>query len=99
MNYSIIIYILGHIFNFAAVFMILPCITAVIYQEPAGLWFLVCGLVLAFVGVLLSKKKPENKKIYAKEGMVIVKLAVYQPYRCSSLYAYRQYSKFYKCVI
>ena len=55
MNYSIIIYILGHIFNFSAVFMILPCITAVIYQEPAGLWFLVCGLVLAFVGVLLSK--------------------------------------------
>lgn len=75
MNYSIIIYILGHIFNFSAVFMILPCITAVIYQEPAGLWFLVCGLVLAFVGVLLSKKKPENKKIYAKEGMVIVALS------------------------
>ena len=26
MNYSIIIYILGHIFNFSAVFMILPCV-------------------------------------------------------------------------
>lgn len=75
MNYSIIIYILGYIFNFSAIFMVLPCIVAVIYQESAGLWFLVCGLALAFVGVLLSRRKPVNKKIYAKEGMVIVALS------------------------
>jgi len=75
MNYSIIIYILGYIFNFSAIFMVLPCIVAVIYQEPAALWFLVCALALALVGLLLSRRKPENKKIYAKEGMVIVALS------------------------
>lgn len=39
MNYSMIFYILGWIFNFEAVFMILPGITAIIYQEKVD-WHL-----------------------------------------------------------
>ena len=33
MNYSMISYILGWIFNFEAAFMLLPGITAIIYRE------------------------------------------------------------------
>ena len=33
MNYRIIAYIVGWVFNLQAIFMVLPCIAAVIYQE------------------------------------------------------------------
>ena len=36
MNYSIIIYIIGMILEIEAVFMALPAITALIYQETSG---------------------------------------------------------------
>ena len=36
MNYSIIAYIIGSILKLEAVFMLLPCITALIYQEQSG---------------------------------------------------------------
>lgn len=75
MNYSIIIYVLGYIFDFSALFMVLPCIVAICYQEMAGVWFLVCALAIGLAGLVLSRKKPENKKFYAREGMVVVSLS------------------------
>ena len=33
MNFRIIAYIVGWVCNFQAMFMVLPCITALIYQE------------------------------------------------------------------
>ena len=45
MNYSMISYILGWIFNFEAAFMILPGITAIIYREKNGLAFLITMLI------------------------------------------------------
>ena len=75
MNYSIIIYVLGYIFDFSALFMVLPCIVAIFYQEMAGVWFLVCALAIGLTGLALSRKKPENKKFYAREGMVVVALS------------------------
>ena len=75
MNYAIILYVLGYIFDFSALFMVLPCIVAIIYQELAGLWFLVCAAAMGLIGVLLSRKKPANMKFYAKEGMVVVALS------------------------
>ena len=41
MNYSIIIYIIGMILKIEAVFMALPAITALIYQETSGVAFLI----------------------------------------------------------
>ena len=41
MNYSIIIYIIGMILEIEAVFMALPAITALIYQETSGVAFLI----------------------------------------------------------
>ena len=45
MNYSMISYILGWIFNFEAAFMLLPGITAIIYRERDGLAFLVTMII------------------------------------------------------
>ena len=39
MNYSIIIYIIGMILKIEAAFMLLPAVTALIYQELAELLF------------------------------------------------------------
>ena len=61
MNYSMIFYILGWIFNFEAVFMILPGITAIIYQEKDGLAFAVTMLICLAVGIPLTRKKSKNK--------------------------------------
>ena len=52
MNYSMISYILGWIFNFEAAFMILPGITAIIYREKNGLAFLITMLICLTIGIL-----------------------------------------------
>ena len=53
MNYSMISYILGWIFNFEAAFMLLPGITAIIYRERDGLAFLVTMIVCLAIGIPL----------------------------------------------
>lgn len=75
MNYSMIFYILGWIFNIEAVFMILPGITAIIYQEKTGLAFLVTMLICLVIGLPLTRKRPTNKVFHAKEGAVTVALS------------------------
>ncbi len=75
MNYSIITYVLGYIFNFSALFMLLPCLVAVIYRENDGWWFLLSAIVVGLIGFLLTRKKPKNKTFYAREGMVVVALS------------------------
>lgn len=75
MNYSIITYVLGYIFNFSALFMLLPCLVAVIYRENDGWWFLLFAIVVGIIGFLLTRKKPKNKTFYAREGMVVVALS------------------------
>lgn len=75
MNYSMIFYILGWIFNFEAVFMILPGITAIIYQEKDGLAFAVTMLICLAVGIPLTRKRSKNEVFHAKEGAVTVALS------------------------
>ena len=75
MNYSIIVYILGWVMTFESAFMLLPCLTAFIYKEENGLIFLICAVVTAIVGRLMTIKKPANNMFYAKEGFVAVALS------------------------
>ena len=56
MNYSMISYILGWIFNFEAAFMILPGITAIIYREKNGLAFLITMLICLTIGIPLTRR-------------------------------------------
>lgn len=75
MNYSIIAYIVGWILNFEAVFMLLPCITATVYQEQSGWAFVLAMLLCLLIGIPLTRKKPHNKIFYTKEGFVTVALS------------------------
>lgn len=75
MNYSIIIYIIGWILKAEATALILPALTAVIYQEKAGWSFLITILICLIIGIPLTIKKPKNKVFYAREGFVTAALS------------------------
>ena len=60
MNSSIIRYILGNVLKIEAVLLLLPCLTAVIYQEAEGFCFLGVSILCLFLGVLMTWKKPNN---------------------------------------
>lgn len=75
MNISIILYFLGWVLKMEAVFMLLPCTIAVIYQEKSGIYFLMIGLVSGALGWLISRKPPQNRAFYAREGFVSVALS------------------------
>lgn len=75
MNIRIVLYILGKVMIFLSLFLLLPCIVAVIYQETSGIFFLATALFSALVGILLSVKKPKDKSFYAREGFVVVALS------------------------
>lgn len=75
MNYSIIRYIIGWVLVLEAVFMLLPCMISVIYQESSGIAFAATAAICAVIGLLMSGRKPKNKNYYAREGFVIVALS------------------------
>ena len=75
MNYSIITYIIGWILNFEAAFMLLPCITALIYREKSGWSFVITIALCLLAGGPRVLHKPSNKVFYVKEGFVTVSLS------------------------
>ena len=75
MNISMIRYIAGWILNFEAVFLALPCLIGLIYQEQEGFAYLSALLLCLFAGVLFVCRKPKNTVFFAKEGFVVVALA------------------------
>ncbi len=75
MNYSIIRYVLGWVLFFEGIFMFLPALVGLIYQEQEGIAFLVIALVCLALGKLITVFKPKNTKMYTKEGFVIVALS------------------------
>lgn len=75
MNFRIIAYIIGWVCNFQGLFMLLPCVTALIYREEAFFAFLISMVLCLIVGVPLTIKKPKNKVFYTKDGCVAVALS------------------------
>lgn len=75
MNFRIIAYIIGWVCNFQGLFMLLPCITALIYQEKSFFAFLISMVLCLAVGIPLTIKKPKNKVFYTKDGCVAVALS------------------------
>lgn len=75
MNYRMIAYILGWIMIFEGLFLVVPAVTALIYGESA-LWSYLLSLSLCLLtGSALIMKKPEKKRLYSREGGVIVALS------------------------
>ena len=63
-------YIVGSIIMLEAVFLMLPALTAVIYQElHCILVFLGSAVFCLAVGALLRGKKPENTTIFSAEDV------------------------------
>lgn len=75
MNYRIITYIVGWVFNLQAIFMVLPILTAMIYGEKDIFAFLAAIIICLVVGLSLTRKKPSNKVFYIKDGCVAVALS------------------------
>ena len=74
MNYSIIFYIIGWIFNLEAAFMLPSCLVALIYQESSG-WSLVAAVLLCLlIGLPLVIRKPKNRVFYLREGFATTAL-------------------------
>ena len=75
MNYLIVKSIIGRVLYFEAAFMLLPCITSLIYQEYSGWAFVFTALLCVLIGAILTRKKPTNSIFYVKEGFVTVALS------------------------
>lgn len=75
MNTSMITYTLGWVLKLEGFFMIPSCLVALIYQEKAGWAFAVTIVMTLAAGMYLTRKKPQNRVFYVKEGFVSVALS------------------------
>lgn len=74
MNFKMVSFSIGRILLVEAVLLIFPAIGAIFHGDDTLLSFAVTIALLAIVGLLAVRKKPENRAIYAKDGYVIVAL-------------------------
>ncbi len=75
MNTKMIRYILAKMLGVEAVLLLLPALVSLIYREFSGVFFLIPAAILGVVYLLFGMKKPENRTIYGKEGMLVVSSA------------------------
>lgn len=76
MNFRMMKYIISQILRIEAILMSSALLVSIIYKEQrAGYSFLVTALVLGVIGMLLTIKKPDNKVIYPKEGLIVVSIS------------------------
>ncbi len=75
MNYPIILYIIGWILEIEAAFMLLPCATALIYHESAGLAFFITMVICVIIGTPLVCRRPKKGTFTLREGHVSVALS------------------------
>ena len=75
MNYRMMIYMLGWVLNFEAVFMLPSLAVGLLYRETESAALLLAILLCAFLGGLAVCRKPPRQKFYAREGFITVALA------------------------
>lgn len=74
MNRRMIGYIIGNMVQMEAAFLLVPALTALLYQERCLWAFLGTALFCVVFGALLKGKKPENATIFSTEGYMSVAL-------------------------
>ena len=52
MNYSMVLYILGYILQFESAFLMLPALVSLIYQEEAGIPFVITAAICLVLGIV-----------------------------------------------
>ena len=75
MNLPIIRYVLGYVLKLQALFLLLPCLTALIYREKEGFSYLAVALLCLVLGHLMTLNKPKEQTFYLKEGCVATALS------------------------
>lgn len=75
MNIRMTIYILGILLIFEGGFMAVPTATAAYFHEPELLLFAVIAAALLLAGIIITRFKPANKNLFARDGFVIVALS------------------------
>ncbi len=75
MNYGMIVYVLGWILNFEALFLLPSVAVGLIYQEKDSFSILVTAVICLVLGLLAIRKKPSRTKLYAREGFISVALS------------------------
>ncbi len=75
MNYSMLIYILGSVLKIEGIFLALPSMVALYYQEKSLGAFLATMAFCLAVGFGCTWKKPDNTVFYSKEGFLAVSLS------------------------
>nr|MBP3597912.1 TrkH family potassium uptake protein [Eubacterium sp.] len=74
MNFRIVIYLLGWLLEFEGAFLMLPCLVGAIYREEDAYCYAVAALLCLSLGFIITRIKPKDKALYAREGFVIVAL-------------------------
>ncbi len=74
MNYPMIIFILGHLLRYEALFMLLPIFTGLIYNEKEAYAFIGVAILSFLLGSIMSCKEPKKKQLYTRDGSVTVAL-------------------------
>ena len=75
MNFKMIIYLMGKMLGVEGVLLLIPCLVSAVYREDTWVTFLATAAALLLLSLILSRRRPKNNTIYAKEGFVIVALA------------------------
>lgn len=70
-----IVYIIAKMLGVEGTVLLIPAFVAFLYGESDAIQFLIVSAVLGAIFFIFGRKRPENKVIYAKEGLVIVGLA------------------------
>jgi len=72
MNIKMILYVLGKILKIEGLLLFLPVLVDMLYKESVGGDYLLVAISAVLIGEIVSRREPENKRIYAKEGFFIV---------------------------
>lgn len=72
MNKKMIFYTLGKMMRIEGLLMLLPTLTGFIYHEKTAYTYLFVSSLVYILGYFISRTKPKNAVIYAREGFVIV---------------------------
>lgn len=75
MNYSMVVYILGWILNFEALFLVIPLIAAIAFGDNTVVSILLTIAICAAIGVPITRKKPKESSLHSRDGYVIVSLS------------------------
>lgn len=76
MNYKMTAYVLGKMLGVEALVLCIPAAVSLIYGETSDMAaFGITSAVLCAFFLLFGRKKPENGRIYGKDGLVIVAAA------------------------